>query len=193
MNTAHKKSDLHIYQPWTTHVRWFHAKNQLELGNPFSARDRWRVKGLPRKIIILRVILNYNERPVVTRVKLNNWSTYNLKKKHCKLHLKRSFWGMSCSQKSQFAHQDSDGEELRRVSQEAHRLAHDLVKYRIGKASPPPSRTATILRKLSDKLVKTWQLSNYKKQEKNIQIQNKRGGLCISFKYYNFLTLHYWY
>lgn len=59
---------------------------------------------------------------------------------------------MSCSQKSRFAHQDSDGEELRRVSQEAHRLAHDLVKYRIGKASPPPSRSAAILRKLSDEL-----------------------------------------
>ena len=59
---------------------------------------------------------------------------------------------MSCLQKSRFAHQDSDGEELQQASQEAHRLAHDLVKYRIGKASPPLSRSAAILRKLSDEL-----------------------------------------
>ena len=59
---------------------------------------------------------------------------------------------MSCLQKSRFAHQDSDSEELQRVSQEAHRLAYDLVKYRIGKASPPPSRSAAILQKLSVEL-----------------------------------------
>ena len=59
---------------------------------------------------------------------------------------------MSCSQRSCFTHQDSDSEEIRRASQEAHRLAHDLVSYRIGKGSPPPSRSAAILRKLSDEL-----------------------------------------
>lgn len=59
---------------------------------------------------------------------------------------------MSCSQKSRLSHQDSDNEEIRRVSLEAHLLAQDLVKYRIGKGSPPPTRSAAILRKLADEL-----------------------------------------
>ena len=56
MNTAHKKIHSHFWQPWTNQIRWLHGKNQSELGNPSSARNRWRVKGLPRKPIIITTI-----------------------------------------------------------------------------------------------------------------------------------------
>ena len=59
---------------------------------------------------------------------------------------------MSCLQKNRMVIAQTDSEEIRRVSQEARSLAHDLVTYRIGKASPPPTQTAAILRKLSDEL-----------------------------------------
>ena len=59
---------------------------------------------------------------------------------------------MSCLQRSRIVHQDTNTEDIRRVGQEARILAQDLVTYRIGKANPPPTRTAAILRKLSDEL-----------------------------------------
>jgi len=43
-------------------------------------------------------------------------------------------------------------EEMRRIREVAQSLAHDLVSYRIGKVTPPPTRTAAILRRLSDEL-----------------------------------------
>lgn len=61
---------------------------------------------------------------------------------------------MSCLQPTRVV-QDSAGtvgEEMRRVSEEARNLAHDLVSYRIGKGTPPPTRAAAILRRLSDEL-----------------------------------------
>lgn len=76
-----------------------------------------------------------------------------MKKEHNKIQLKRPVHDrMSCLQKTRIAHQDSDSEDIRRIRQEAHNLAHDLVTYRMGKANPPPTKTAAILRKLSDEL-----------------------------------------
>ena len=43
-------------------------------------------------------------------------------------------------------------EEMRRIREEAQSLAHDLVSYGIGKVTPPPTRTAANLRRLSDEL-----------------------------------------
>jgi len=43
-------------------------------------------------------------------------------------------------------------EDMRRIREEAQSLAHDLVSYRTGKDTPPPTRTAAILRRLSDEL-----------------------------------------
>lgn len=60
---------------------------------------------------------------------------------------------MTCLQKSRLAQlQDTNSEETRRVCQEARILASDLVEYRTGKGNPPPTRTAAILRRLSDEL-----------------------------------------
>lgn len=60
---------------------------------------------------------------------------------------------MGCLQKTRLTQlQDSNSDEMQRVCQEAKALAKDLVEYRTGKGNPPPSRTAAILRRLSDEL-----------------------------------------
>lgn len=60
---------------------------------------------------------------------------------------------IDCLQKTRLAQlQDSNSDEMQRVCQEAKALAKDLVEYRTGKGNPPPSRTAAILRRLSDEL-----------------------------------------
>lgn len=59
---------------------------------------------------------------------------------------------MSCLQPTRVVQDTAMSEEMRRISEEARNLAHDLVSYRIGKMNPPPTRTAAILRRLSDEL-----------------------------------------
>ena len=48
--------------------------------------------------------------------------------------------------------QDANDEKERRLRQEAHLLARDLVTYRIGKASSPVTGTASTMRRISDEL-----------------------------------------
>lgn len=59
---------------------------------------------------------------------------------------------MSCLQPTRVVQDTAMSEEIRCISEEARNLAHDLVSYRIGKINPPPTRTAAILRRLSDEL-----------------------------------------
>lgn len=61
---------------------------------------------------------------------------------------------MSCLQPTRVVQEAAStlNEEMRRISEEAQSLARDLVSYRIGKVTPPPSRTAAILRRLTDEL-----------------------------------------
>ena len=61
---------------------------------------------------------------------------------------------MSCLQPTRAAPETASNvsEDMRRVGEEARNLAHDLVLYRVGKNTPPPTRTAAILRRLSDEL-----------------------------------------
>lgn len=61
---------------------------------------------------------------------------------------------MSCLQPTRVVQETAStlNEEMRRISEEAQSLASDLVSHRIGKVTPPPSRTAAILRRLTDEL-----------------------------------------